>query len=286
MGGGNYSSDLRAARSVAKGYDTKSIHEIFSSYLHESMNPMGVRLRESRDSDEHPNSFPIIIALDVTGSMGRIPRQLIKDGLPTIMQSIIDAGFPDPQVLFIAIGDHISDRAPLQVGQFESSDEALDMWLERTWPEGNGGGNGGESYSLAWFFASQFTKHDSFEKRGKKGLLITIGDERCHSMISNSALNGMMGTNLEKSFNDTELLELARQTYDVFHINMDGGSSWNGDVGGYWKKLMPENVINETNQTNIAKVIADLVIRTVDIPMKTEVKPVDEDISPTTETML
>lgn len=263
MGGGTYNSDTRAIRSTTRGYATKRVEEIFSGSLHESMNPKGVTLRESRDHDDHPNSFPIIIGLDVTASMGRIPHNLIKTGLPHIMQKIIDSGFPDPQVLFIAIGDHISDSSPLQIGQFESNDESLDMWLERTYLEGGGGGNGGESYALAWFFASQFTKHDSFEKRGNKGLLITIGDEMNHQMLHNTAINSIMGTSIEKSFNASELLTKTQETYKVYHINMDKGSGWNGDVKGHWDKHMPENVIHESDDSKIADVIANLVIDSV-----------------------
>ena len=69
------------------------------------------------------------------------------------MDKIIQSGIKDPQVLFLAIGDHECDTSPLQVGQFESSDELLEHWLTHVWLEGGGGGNRGESYALAWHFA-------------------------------------------------------------------------------------------------------------------------------------
>jgi hypothetical protein len=70
---------------------------------------MDVAIRESRDSTDHPNALPIILALDVTGSMGSIPHYLVKEGLPHLMDGIIQKGFPDPQVLFLGIGDHECD---------------------------------------------------------------------------------------------------------------------------------------------------------------------------------
>lgn len=147
MGSSVYNSELRSERAFSLGYHTKTTNEIFEQNklrrIHESMEPKKALIRESRDSETHPNSVPIIIALDVTGSMGKIPHHLVKDGLPTLMSGIIQNGIPDPQVLFLAVGDVTCDHHPLQVGQFESGDEELDMWLTRTYLEGGGGGNDG-----------------------------------------------------------------------------------------------------------------------------------------------
>ena len=131
--------------------------------------PSKALLRESRDSTSNPNSLPVIIALDVTGSMRTIPHSLVKEGLPNMVGNMIQRGVTDPAILFLGIGDHTCDDAPLQVGQFESGDEELDLWLTRTWLEGHGGGNNGESYLLAWYFAAKHTITDAWEKRGQKG---------------------------------------------------------------------------------------------------------------------
>jgi len=127
MGGTFYEENSRSLRSADRGYTTKSASEIFASKLHESLNPMNLRFRESRDSEAHPNSLPVIIGLDVTGSMGKIPHNLIQTGLPTMMTTLIKAGLNDAAVCFVAIGDHKSDKAPIQIAQFESGD--LDLIL-------------------------------------------------------------------------------------------------------------------------------------------------------------
>ena len=108
MGGGSYSSVSRSARAQSMGYTSNSVSfdSIFTQRrIDNDMDPKAVDVREARDSAEHPNSFPIILALDVTGSMESIPRMLVKNGFPTIMERIISGGISDPQVLFMGIGD-------------------------------------------------------------------------------------------------------------------------------------------------------------------------------------
>src|SRR5215475_7234734 len=43
---------------------------------HEKMSPRGVKVRESRDSDAHPESHAVAVLFDVTGSMRQVPRVL------------------------------------------------------------------------------------------------------------------------------------------------------------------------------------------------------------------
>lgn len=96
---------------------------------------------------------------DTTAVLKVLPEYLIKFGFPEIMKKIMDEGIEHPQVCFLGIGDHYTDIAPIQVGQFESSDELLDKWLKIIWLEGHGGGNGGESYSGVFEYGQKFGKN-------------------------------------------------------------------------------------------------------------------------------
>ena len=265
MGSGSYDYSSRSIRAQSAGYSTKSTHEIFESRsINVAMSPLGVDIRESRDSAEHPNSYPIIIALDVTGSMGSVPHYLVKEGLPNIMKAIMEKGIEDPQILFVAVGDHEYDKAPLQVGQFESSDELLDHWLTKVYLEGGGGGNGGESYMLAHYFAIYHTATDSLAKRGKKGVLITIGDELNLRSISGSTVKSIMGTGREykNSYTSSELISQARESWEVYHLHTNGRTTQNGvDVASDWRELIGDGLIVEHDKSKIAKVIADVVIK-------------------------
>lgn len=261
MGGTRYNIDDRSSRAKAAGYASKSMNEIFTQNAerkaHESMNPNGITFREARDSAIHPNSYPIILGLDVTGSMGHIPHELVKEGLPKLMGGIIEGGVPDAALLFLSVGDHECDGYPLQVGQFESGDKELDMWLTRTYIEGGGGGNAGESYLLAWYFAAFHTKTDAFEKRKQKGLLFTIGDEPDLKTLPASAIQEIMGSG-EQTYSNVELLAEARKRYEVFHISvLHSDQAKLADIG--WKELLGQNCISVEDYKDIPNIIKSIV---------------------------
>ena len=267
MGYASYSCEDRGVRASSMGYFSKSDDEIFTQnaeqMIHESMNPKQALLRECRDSEAHPNTVPIILSLDVTGSMGKIPMNLIQHGLPNMMSSMIQNGVKDAALLFLAVGDHECDHAPLQVGQFESGDAELDTWLTRTWLEGRGGANEGESYLLPWYFAANHTSIDSFDKRGEKGFLFTIGDEPSLKNLPANVITGLMGDGAQKGFTDAELLEAARKKYHVFHLHITETSAGSShETLEYWQQLLGANRIPVDDYRNIPTVVSDIVIKT------------------------
>lgn len=257
-----YSSWSDDAFSVLKHTrKTKATKDIFTSKsLSKDMDPKGVNFRESRDSDTHPNTVPIMVFLDVTGSMGRIPEILVRDKLGALMNTLLDHGIADPQVLFGAIGDHITDRFPLQVGQFESGTQELDQWLTTTYLEGGGGGQYMESYLMAWLFAGRHTSTDSFEKRGQKGFLFTIGDEWTWEGIDEESLKRIMGYTNCEPLSAADLLEEAKRMYEVFHIHINEASYRNHPkILNPWRDLLGERLIILEDYNAIAETIASTV---------------------------
>lgn len=232
MGYGSWNSVAYSSNACNNSYSTRSRSEIFTQ---RDINPemdltkSATHIRESRDSEEHPNSVPIIIALDETGSMGSVPEILIKDYFPKLMDSVIDScGIKDPQIMFMGIGDHECDDCPCQVGQFEPETLTLDATLKKIYLEGRGGGNKGESYLLAWLIAANHTDIDSFNKRNQKGYLFTIGDEPTLPRISANVLKSLTGIKYEKDYTWQEAYEAACEKYNVYHIHINHGSDWHG----------------------------------------------------------
>ena len=264
MGGATYSSVNRMARATSMNYASAPVEVLFTQQVekkaHAKMTSRGVTLREARDSDVHPNSLPIILGLDVTGSMQYIPHHLIKTGLPKLVGNIIQAGIPDPALLFLGLGDHECDNEPLQVGQFESGDAELDMWLTQTYLESGGGGNSGESYSLAHYFAAHHCQTDHWDKRGKKGLLITVGDEPNLKLYPNPAMKEVMSNGDISEFTDIEMLAQAQERWEVFHIYPVVGRPLRSDTDNYWGQLLGDKYFKANTEEEIINTIRDIVI--------------------------
>lgn len=273
MGFGTYSITSSVARNATLSDFNATNAEIFKAKaLNNAMNPHGINFREARDNADHPDSMPIILALDVTGSMGSVPNFLVKNGLPKIMEKIFNGGEKDPQILFLAIGDHECDSSPLQVGQFESNDESLDKWLKDVYLEGGGGGNSGESYHLAWYFAGKHTKTDSFEKRNKKGILFTIGDEPTIDNLPKENINKIMGTSHGENFSLDSILKSAQNMYDVYHIHVKTMTGQKQETVEKWKKLLGQNLLIAEKAEDIADLISKTVLNHSDKKVVTETK--------------
>lgn len=183
----------------------------------------GTVMREALDSDEHPESTPIMVMFDVTGSMGGIPR-VLQAKLPALHGTLLRRGYvPHPQILFGAIGDVYCDQAPLQVSQFES-DNRMDEHLSKLLLEGGGGGGNHESYDLALYFAARHTFLDSVQKRGRKGYLFIIGDERAYPFVDRQAVAKVIGDNLQENIPTPDIVEEAQDLYHVFYLFARQGS--------------------------------------------------------------
>lgn len=188
------------------------------------------KVRESRDSADHPESVAIGVVFDVTGSMAEVPVVLQKQ-LPKLMGMLLRKGYvKDPQVLFSAVGDYNSDRVPLQVGQFESGIEMEDD-MTKFVLEGGGGGSYEESYATAmWYFANR-TSIDCWEKRGKKGYLFVIGDEKPYPHVTSNEVEALTGVPLQqKSVPVEDIISTLQEKYNVFFVIPVGTSHFHDPV--------------------------------------------------------
>lgn len=271
MGGSRWDDDDYVARSTSRaslsvdGSAFKYSADVKSgaapAVAHKTLDPKGLALdgkvRESRDSDAHPNSNAIVVQLDVTGSMGNVVRT-IQSKLPALMGLLLRKGYiDDPQILFMAVGDAYSDSIPIQIGQFESGAE-MDEDLGNMVLECGGGGSGEESYQIGMFYGARKTSIDCFEKRGRKGYYFIIGDERTYPQATKTemAMEKCGGVMLEADVPTKQILKELQEKFNVFFVLPLNASN---SVGAkkHWQELLgAQNVLELKDENLVSELIA------------------------------
>lgn len=259
MGTGRWDSGAWSSYSTAH-VAGKSSSAVFSAKkMKDDFDPAQINVRESRDSADNPNSTPIIVGVDVTGSMGIIADNLIRDGLDTLATEIYARKpVPDPHIMALAIGDAYVDQAPLQATQFEA-DIRIAKQLQELWLEKGGGPNDGESYNLAHLFAAEKTVSDAWEKRGKKGYLFTVGDEPVLEQVTSDQASKFLGLQTP-TLTTEECIRMASAKYEVFHVVINEKRRGFGiDPIIQWKSLLPQRVIVLNDHTKLAETIVSAI---------------------------
>jgi hypothetical protein len=278
MGGGTWDPGTYQAQTVSSiqagtnfGYSSqmhstphqlRKVHELLDPlYKAGDTSPLaGQVVRESRDSDEHPLSVPISVIFDETGSMGYAPR-VIQEKLAGLFGLLLRKGYvEDPQIMVGAYGDaHNNERAPVQISHFES-DNRIDESLDKIFLEGNGGGNGGETGALMWYYLAYHTATDAWEKRQKKGYAFFIGDEIAHRVT---------GSDVATYFDDLEplgpldhesIVAKLLEKWDAYVlIENNLSAEMQGSVEFYTKLFGKDRVIIMEDLQNVAETIGLII---------------------------
>lgn len=234
-----------------------------SNFLQDTLRPWKIT-RECVDSDEHPNTVPVILALDVTGSMGAAAVEVAKK-LNQIMTDIYaDESIKDVEFCIMGIGDLAYDDAPIQMSQFES-DVRIAEQLDKIYFEHGGGGNSYESYTAAWYMGVNHCKLDCW-KRGKKGIIITLGDECPNPHLPKIGLSGATGDRLQGDVETKELKVETMEKFDVYHISIDDHhSSYEYNTRRYpldeqWRELVGVDNYFICNVNNLAATITNIIV--------------------------
>lgn len=258
MGGGSWDANSWSNYAQSRVTGKASAQSIYTARSgKQDYSPNGV-IRESRDSIEHPFSTPIVLGLDVTGSMSSILK-VMAEKLGLLVTEILNRNpVSDPQILFAAIGDAMCDDYPLQVTQFESdiriAEQLTDLYFEQ-----GGGGNGFESYPLAWYFSANKTSTDNYEKRNKKGYLFTFGDDGYPDVLTKREIYSVFGDVVEKDIPIEDVLTQVNRKYEVYHFLMTQGGSHRDSDLKKWQKLLGERAIKVSDYSKIPELIVSIL---------------------------
>jgi hypothetical protein len=276
MGGGSYSTSDWMGFTTKRGYhDPKTTTDkIYSkSSIDKDMDPKNFVIRESVDSNDNPESTPVIIGLDVTGSMSMVLDVMARKGMKTVCEEIYNRKpVTNPHICTLGIGDVEWDTHPFQATQFEA-DIRIFKQLENIYLEQGGGGNDHESYILAWYFAKYRTKTDSFTKRGKKGFIFTIGDEEITPVIKSDHFNKFFGDQMS-SITAQEMFDIVFPEWNVFHVIVKEGSHARRSFDKVRKSW--ENVIGEqrTIPLDDHTKIGEVIVSTMEVASGKNIKDV------------
>ena len=267
MGGGTWTKEdfVTYSCSVGKSMETNgtvsldgmSVQDMYKSVrLNASLNPYNV-MRECRDLEEHPNTIPVILALDVTGSMGST-AMVVASELNTVMTNLFSS-VKDVEFLVMGIGDLAYDTSPIQASQFES-DIRIAEQLDKIYFEGGGGGNNFESDTAAWYFAARHTDLDCW-KRGKKGILITMGDASLNPYLPVKPLAEVTGDGVQEDISTASLYVEARKKYDIYHIHVDH-RPWGGEeLKKSFTSILADQHFVSVSVDKVADTIVDIVTK-------------------------
>lgn len=270
MGWGSWTRDSYVNYSTTKGMSVSTDGMISGSYSNQDMfkaktidsalDPKNV-IRECCDTEEHPNTIPVILALDVTGSMGQAAVEVAKK-LNVIMTKLYEK-ITDVEFLIMGIGDLAYDNCPIQASQFES-DIRIAEQLDKIYFEFGGGGNGYESYTAAWYFGSRHTKLDCLN-RGRKGIIITMGDEQLNPYLPlrgrRSGLIEATGDNLQSDVETNDLYNEASQKFNIYHLDVNHGRRCDEEeIEKSYKKYLDDTHFRKVTMDSITNEIVDIII--------------------------
>ncbi len=243
MGYGSYSAkDWAKLKSSKKLSNNQNVEEVFTNRkCNPKMDPKFIGTRECFDSDDHPNTTPIVVGLDVTGSMGYLAVKIATEALNDFITKLYSTGaIEDPALMCAAYGD-FEDESPLQVTQFESDIRIAEQLLE-IYFEGHGSGD--VSPFLLWEFLARHTNIDAVNKRKAKGFLFTIGDEaEIREGDISDTVKKYIGDKIKGATRES-LLEEVSKSFNVFHIMIGGESSNNSNILTGHKICISQNQID------------------------------------------
>lgn len=255
MGYGSYSaadwSKLKASRNLSQG---RSVEEVFvNRACNPKYDPRYIGTRECFDSEDHPNSTPIVVGLDVTGSMGYLAVEVATKALNELIMKLYSTNaIEDPALMCAAYGD-FHDQYPLQVTQFESdiriAEQLLELYFENR-------GSGDVTPTLLWHFLAEHTNIDAVNKRNRKGFVFTIGDgaEIRKNNVSET-VERVIGDKTDAKTPEA-VLKKAQQKFNLYHIMIGGGNPYN-------KQLMNGHAM--TIERTDVNLIPQIIISTVQL---------------------
>lgn len=181
---------------------------------------------------------PLIIAVDVTGSMAHWPFEIF-DRLP-LLYNTLSQYRDDLEICFAAIGDAGFDRWPLQVTPFAGGFD-LEQLLGGLYGEG-GGGDAPESYGL---FAHWVNTHVEIRPDlADTPFMIVFGDITMHPTVPRQQISHYLGDSVRHDVDSIAAWQQVCHTWNTWFLRRPVGrrgdevdQQWGRAIGA--QKIFP-----------------------------------------------
>ncbi len=252
MGGGssdysardyNFSPAPQVTRKTARDYARDDKREYVAPSLGLPA-PVGVNISTS-------SRLSALLLLDQTGSMKDAPKYMI-DKFPTLYAEsnaavqgkkldelakgeILESKL---EIAVIAIGDvRNHELYPLQVVDYAKAGDLVRN-VQKIYPEGNGGGNGRESYDLGLYFALNHTNTPKI--KGVKPIMIIVGDEGFYEEIRPAEVKRYTGDSVPSQLSTRDVIKQLRDKFDIYMLRpeMNYDESTYAAIQKQWEEVL------------------------------------------------
>ncbi len=250
----NYSSenapylDELAAESSSRGERT---------YSRRTSPDVIVKTKDKTIKTESEN--PIVVGIDVTGSMSRWPAEIF-DRLPLMYQTLSQYR-QDVEISFGAIGDAYSDRYPLQANDFGHG-IVLEDHVNALCPEGGGGGQVSETYELFAYFMLEKCKMSN----AQSPFMFIFGDEKFYNEVNPAQVEHYIGDNLENPMASGKVWQKLIEKFNLYFLQKPYGSGHDrrmtAEIKQHWANAIGEQrIVDLPNAERAVDIAIGIVAR-------------------------
>jgi hypothetical protein len=196
---------------------------------------------------------PLVVAVDVTGSMQTWPREIF-DRLPLLYNTLMQYR-PDLEISFAAIGDGACDRWPLQATRFAKGFD-LEENLKGIYGEG-GGGDQPESYGL---FAQWVRTHVTTTV-AERPFLIVFGDAPMHAKTPAAQIEGILGDEAKGDVDSIAAWQEVAQKWNTWFLRRPGEKKGDAIDDQWAKAIGVQQVVHMEDEQRAVDYAMGLVAR-------------------------
>ncbi|MBU0666389.1 MAG: hypothetical protein ABIC91_01050 [Nanoarchaeota archaeon] len=200
-----------------RGHDFGSARKTYDAHVGRSYSVAKSQKKTIKDVVEPTlktnSKSPLVIACDVTGSMGSWPATIFSK-LPYLDLEGKEYLGPSMEISFAAVGDAYCDDYPLQVRPFAGGKD-LENRLKELIIEGGGGGTAQESYELA---AMYYANNVDMPRAKNKPIFIYIGDEGFYDFVNSDQVKKHSYVTMSSRTSGKKAFENLKKKYSVYLI--------------------------------------------------------------------